>query len=85
MYIPDPDQRTQSGSEAPVRFLAAGSSKLKGAAHWESPNYVTGLAGAFVSMVSYKVFFSPLTSPHAIRLAGVGGPAQRCRCAKQVS
>lgn len=57
MYIPDPDNKARQGPDAPIRHFDSGKAKLEGnVATWDSPNYLTGLAGAFVSMVSVYTF-----------------------------
>lgn len=54
MYIPDPERDVSSGPDAPIRFMSAAGSKQDGVAAWDSPNYLTGLAGAFVTSVSLQ-------------------------------
>ncbi|WRT70295.1 uncharacterized protein IL334_007293 [Kwoniella shivajii] len=62
MYIPSPAERASTLSEPPTRILTAGSSQqnLSGSIRgFEAPNYLTGVAGALVSLASHPTSSIP--------------------------
>lgn len=67
MYIPPPHEVVPT--DPPVRVLS--TAEVKGMSGYEAPNYVTGLAGAFLSQVSVEFLASSLgVEPVVTALAG---------------
>ncbi|BEJ17972.1 hypothetical protein CspHIS471_0702490 [Cutaneotrichosporon sp. HIS471] len=63
MYIPQPGEHVPSGP--PVRVLS--STDVKGAGY-DAPNYVTGLAGAFLSQAAHPAGVIPDATLHLLPL-----------------
>lgn len=52
MYIASKTVGYRTRSDPPIRYLSQGEVKVEGAETYETPNYLTGLAGAITSLVS---------------------------------
>lgn len=51
MYIVSKTNGSRICSDPPIRYLSQGEVKVEGAEIYETPNYLTGIAGAITSLV----------------------------------
>ncbi|OCF77196.1 hypothetical protein I204_01181 [Kwoniella mangroviensis CBS 8886] len=64
MYIPSPSERAERLDNPPIRILSSGS--VNGTKGFDSPNYLTGIAGGLVSLASHPT--SSIAQPNTILL-----------------
>ncbi|WVW86093.1 hypothetical protein I302_108132 [Kwoniella bestiolae CBS 10118] len=58
MYIPSPSERTGRLDNPPIRVLS--TSTIEGTKGFDSPNYLTGVAGGLVSLASHPTSSIPI-------------------------
>ncbi|OXH27123.1 hypothetical protein J008_04846 [Cryptococcus neoformans] len=56
MYIASKTIGYRTRSDPPIRYLSQGEVKVEGAETYETPNYLTGLAGAITSLSAHPSF-----------------------------
>lgn len=56
MYISSKTDGSRVRSDPPIRYLSQGEVKVEGAETYETPNYLTGLAGAITSLSAHPSF-----------------------------
>ncbi|WWD03534.1 hypothetical protein V865_001587 [Kwoniella europaea PYCC6329] len=66
MYIPPPSERGERLDNSPIRILSCDILAVEGTKCFDSPNYLTGIAGGLVSLASHPT--SSIAQPNTILL-----------------